>query len=513
MTNRQKIGQRFAAGFSGTKVSSELRRLIQEYKIGNVILFGHNLESTIQAKALTREIQELIQAETGYPAFIAIDQEGGTVVRLPDDMVNVPGTMALTASGNPENAAEAARITAAELRRIGINCNLAPVLDINCNPDNPVIGNRSFSPRAQEAASYAVAAIRSFGEAGLFCCGKHFPGHGDTSIDSHLDLPMINLTLEELEQRELVPFKAAIEAGIPAIMTSHILFPKIETEKLPATMSSKFLKDLLREKLKFDGLILSDGMEMNAIQTYYGIPRGCVMALSAGVDMVFVCHEMPEMEKSLKEINAIFEHGGFDTAEFDTSVERILRYKEKYAVSGNIIDDPAQTALRMAHNNILMRNCLATGQNELPESLGEKPFFAGSLAYRSTIASTAPDKSMSISRWFAKQFNGNFLETPVNPAPQEIDAIMLDIPKATSIVFGSYNGHLNRGQIELAKKLNEIALQNGIPFICMASRNPWDLNLMPPEAHTMAIWEYTEKSFKAAAAALRGEFVPAGKLP
>lgn len=518
LTDKQKIGQRFAAGFSGTKVSEELRHLIREYKIGNVILFGHNLESEAQAKTLCEEIQTLIYTETGFPAFISIDQEGGTVVRLPPDMFNVPGAMALTASRDPENAALAARITAEELGRVGINCNLAPVLDINCNRDNPVIGNRSYATRVEDA-KYAVAAIRAYTEAGLMCCGKHFPGHGDTAVDSHLDLPMVDLSLEELEKRELVPFKEAIEAGIPAIMTTHILFPQIEKEKIPATMSEKILKGLLREKLKFQGLILSDGMEMNAIQSYYGIPRGCVMAMSAGVDIVFVCHESLEMEASLREISAVFERGGFDAAEFDASVERILRYKERYAARTNAArpdtaerkEETRDKVIRLTRGTLAPRDAKRS-----PPSLGNKPLFAGSLAYRSTIASSKPDSSLSFSLWFAKKFDGIARETPVNPSPGDIDAIVCEvteIKEITSIVFGSYNGHLNKGQMELARALCDIAVKRGIPFSCLAMRNPWDLFLLPGEAYALAIWEYTERNFEAASAAFRGEFVPSGCLP
>ena len=525
MTLRQKIGQRVAVGFSGTAVNDELRRLVREYKAGNVILFSDNLKNADQAKELCKEIKELIRAETGCAAFIAIDQEGGSVVRLPDDMVNVPGAMALAASGNAENVSEAAMITAAELGRIGVNLNLAPVLDINCARDNPAIGNRSFSPQAEEAARYAVAAVRAYEEAGLMCCGKHFPGHGDTNIDSHLDLPVVDCGMEELEKRELVPFKAAINAGIPAIMTTHILFPRIETEKLPATMSARILKGLLREKMGFEGLILSDGMEMKAIETYYGVSQGCVLALTAGVDMVFVCHGSSNIEASLKEINAAFEKGLFDAGEFDASVKRILRYKERYADFGNgAAGRPLQTQtldnLRN-RNNILTRKTVACSANslgaaEMP-SLGSKPFFAGCLAYRSTVASTAPDSDLNFSQWFAERFGGSFAETPVNPNSEDIAAIVSVVPtgmsSATSIVMGSYNGHLNQGQMELARALFETAKQRGIPFICLAFRNPWDLSFLPEGAYGLALWEYTEKSFEAAAAAFRGEFVLSGCLP
>jgi beta-N-acetylhexosaminidase len=516
MTTKQKIGQCFGIGFSGISVSEDLRRLVREYKVGNVILFRDNIESAAQARALCGDIQKLVRDETGYPAFIAIDQEGGAVTRLPDDMVNVPGAMALAASGNTDNVSLAARITAAELRRIGVNLNLAPVLDINCNKDNPVIGNRSFAPNAADAASFAVAAVKAFNEEGLMCCGKHFPGHGDTAVDSHLDLPLVDRSLDELEAQELIPFRAAIVAGIPAIMTTHILFPQIENEKIPATMSGKILKGLLRERLGFTGLVISDAMEMRAIKDYYGILQGCALALAAGVDIVYVCHESSDMEAGLREITSAREDGRIDANELDASVERVLRYKERYGAFGfDAKDDPIEEiSRRKEQNDALMRSALAAREKgKAPPPLGEKPFFAGSLAYRATIASAKPLASLSFAPWFAEKFGGSFRETAVNPNAEEIASVVSTLPPASSIVLGIINGSANRGQIELARALSEAARLKKTPFMVVSLRNPWDLSLLPQGVYGLAAWEYSLKSFEAVAAVLRREFTPSGNLP
>jgi beta-N-acetylhexosaminidase len=520
MTTKQKIGQCFGIGFSGTSVSEDLRRLVSEYKVGNVILFRDNIESSAQVKALCRDIQKLVRDETGYPAFIAIDQEGGAVTRLPDDMVNVPGAMALAASGNTENVSLAARITAAELRRIGVNLNLAPVLDVNCNKDNPVIGNRSFAPNAADAASFAAAAVKAFNDAGLMCCGKHFPGHGDTAVDSHLDLPLVDRSLDELEARELIPFRAAIAAGIPAIMTTHILFPQVESEKLPATMSGKILKGLLRERMGFTGLIISDAMEMRAIKDYYGIPKGCALALAAGVDIVYVCHESSDMEAGLREITSACEDGRIDAKELDASAERVLRYKERYGSFGfNAGEDSGEDSIeeinrRKEQNAALMRSALAAREKgKAPPPLGDQPFFVGSLAYRASIASAKPTASLSFAPWFAEKFGGSFRETPVNPNAEEITGIVSALPSATSIVLGMVNGSFNRGQIGLARALSESAQRQKIPFMVVSLRNSWDFSLLPQGVYGLVAWEYSLKSFEAVAAALRGEFTPPGSLP
>jgi len=515
MTVKQKAGQRFGIGFSGKRVSAELCRLVREYKVGNVILFSDNLENASQARALCKEIQELVRGETGYPAFIAIDQEGGAVTRLPQDMVNVPGAMALASTEKIESVSLAARITAAELKRIGVNLNLAPVLDINCNRDNPVIGNRSYGTSAAQIVPYAVAVIKAYEEAGLMCCGKHFPGHGDTAVDSHLDLPLVDRNAEELENRELVPFRAAVAAGIPAIMTTHILFPRLENKKLPATMSGKILKDLLREKLAFDGLILSDGMEMRAVKDYYGIPKGCGLALSAGVDIVFICHESPDMEASLREINAACEEGRFNADEFDASVERVLRYKERYAAFGLDAGEEAVEVIsrRREQNAALMQSALASREvGKAPPPLGERPFFAGCLAYRPTLVSSRQD-DLSFAKWFAEKFGGSFQETSANPDADEIARVVSAARQASSVVLGTYNGHLNRGQIDLAYALFEAAQMRQIPFAGLALRNPWDISLLPQQAYGMVLWEYSLKSFEAAAAVFRGECIPCGRFP
>ena len=329
MTLQQKIGQRFIIGFDGPALTPEFRRLVGRYKAGNVILFKENLQSAAQARALCDDIKALIIEETGCAPFIAIDQEGGKVSRLPADMTNVAGAAELAVVGAGA-VVEAAALTAAELRRIGVNFNLAPVLDVNSNPANPIIGARSFGARPELVAELGAAAVAAWERAGVLCCGKHFPGHGDTSVDSHLELPCVDKTRAELEAVELLPFRRVIAQGIPALMSAHILFPQVESRRVPATMSKTIITSILREELGFNGLVLSDAMEMNAIKQYYGAPSGCIEGIRAGVDMVLVCHDAALMEACLVAVAEAYTNGGFDRAAFDASGERIARYKGKY---------------------------------------------------------------------------------------------------------------------------------------------------------------------------------------
>ncbi|RKJ44234.1 glycoside hydrolase family 3 protein, partial [bacterium 1XD42-8] len=262
MSLRQKIGQMIVTGFPEESMSREFINLVEEYKVGNVILFQYNQKSRIQLKALCKELKKMIERETGFLPFITSDEEGGIVSRLPLDMPKMPSPLGQTALGEIERVRKAAKITGRELKEAGINFNLAPVLDINNNPNNPVIGVRSYGTTSQEVCTFGMAALKGYRDAKIMTTGKHFPGHGDTNQDSHLTLPTITKTWEELLQGELIPFQEAIRQGIPAITIAHICFPKVEPENIPATMSRKVITGLLREKLGFQGLIISDCMEM-----------------------------------------------------------------------------------------------------------------------------------------------------------------------------------------------------------------------------------------------------------
>ena len=331
MEMRRMLGQKLVFGFHGKTLPEEFKNLLREYKIGNVILFLRNVESAEQLRALCAEIQSLVQEETGYPAFIIIDQEGGMVTRLPQDAVNVPGAMALAATADPENARLASEITIRQLRGLGANFNMAPVLDVNSNPANPVIGVRSFGDEAERVASLGCAAIAPYAGSGVLCCAKHFPGHGDTAVDSHLGLPRVDKTEEALEQLELIPFRRAIEAGVPAIMMSHVLFPNIEPEQVPCTMSRRMVTGLLKQKLGFRGLILTDCMEMGAIRDYYGTPEGVVASIKAGVDLAEISSAFDLELAAAKAVNEAAERGEFDVEEIRASVEKILCYKKMLA--------------------------------------------------------------------------------------------------------------------------------------------------------------------------------------
>lgn len=505
MDLRTKIGQLIACGFSGTTLTPTFQEMVRKLKIGNFILFTHNIESLPQLAHLCQDLQDLALEATGYPAFITIDQEGGVVTRLPKDAANVPGAMAIAATNNPHNAFIAGQITGRELRALGIQINLAPCVDINSNPHNPVIGVRSYGEDKETVATYANEMIRGMQSTGTLACAKHFPGHGDTAVDSHLGLPTVNKTLEELEALELVPFKSAIDAGVACMMSSHILFPKIEKENVPCTMSRTILTDILRDRLGFQGLILTDCLEMAAIQEHYGTPQGAAAAVHAGANMVFVTHSMELCQQACDLIHTQVEDGTIPLPILEDSVRRIIHAKDHYSFAN---PDVALAGLETNHIAVqgLMEKSLTLVRGEVPLA-DSTTLFIGSLAYRATIASSRVDGAFGFPGYLASAFEATPWVTPVNPTKEDIAAAITQAAGHNQVILGLYNAQFNQGQLALCQAL----VDAGHQVTCVALRNPYELGLIPPAATAIAAYEYTTLSFDALIRLFRGEIACQGK--
>lgn len=497
MEIREMLGQKLVFGFHGTQLTEEFKALIRRYKIGNVILFLRNVESASQLRQLCSEIQTLIREETGYPAFIIIDQEGGMVSRLPGDAVNVPGAMALAATGNPENARLASEITIRQLRGLGANFNMAPVLDVNSNPANPVIGVRSFGDDPERVAAFGCASIAPYENSGVLCCVKHFPGHGDTAVDSHLGLPRVDKTEEELEQLELIPFRRAIAAGVPAVMMSHVLFPNIADDQLPCTMSRRMVTDLLRNKLGFRGLVLTDCMEMLAIQKHYGTPQGVVAAIRAGVDLAEISSRMDLEEASAKAVNEAAERGELNLQEIQESVDRILKFKQQLFTA----PDAALCNLqrdRQAAWNMSRQAVSQVGGN--PFRADEKTFFCGCADYRVSGAANEEGKKATFPEFMAARFGARCLVTSKDPTEEEIQEVVRQAAGAETIVLGTCNGHLFAGQQQLAEALCHLQK----PMAVVALRNPYDLSDLPETLWKLCCYDYDAPALAGVAEVLSG---------
>lgn len=497
MSVRQMLGQKLVFGFHGTELPEEFIELMREYKIGNVILFCRNIESGDQLRRLCNQIQSLILEVTGYPAFIVIDQEGGLVSRLPNDGVTVPGAMAIGATNDPENARLAAEITVRQLRGLGVNFNMAPVLDVNSNPANPVIGVRSFGDDPNRVACFGEATVRAYENTGVFCCGKHFPGHGDTAVDSHVGLPRVEKTLEELERGELIPFVRCMEAGIPAIMSSHILFPNIEPENVPATMSRTIITDLLKKKLGFRGLVFSDCLEMDAIRRYYGTAKGAVSAIKAGIDLAEISATIELMWDAAKAVNEAADRGELDMEEIRESVEKILAFKKQLLLQSEREHYGRQEDFDAVDG--LMEKAV-TCRAGIPPVLDANTLFCGCGDYRAPLVGNPKNEGVSFPDYMASAFGGRAVQTARDPAEAQIRAVAALAGQFNHVVLGTCNAHLNRGQLALAEAL----AATGKDLTVVALRNPYDIPLLPEGGCKLAAYDYSVPCFKALERVFRG---------
>ena len=346
---KYRVGQMFMIGFDGCKVSKDLMNIIQHYQIGGVILFSRNINDPIQMANLCNDLQSL---SPDTPLFLSIDQEGGRVSRLKEPFTQFPpagilgeifekelGEIKKEGKSCTEFSYEKHKtvelvcnlggILARELRSVGINMDLAPVLDVNTNPDNPVIGDRSFGGHPFVVSTLGNAFIKGLQENGVIAAGKHFPGHGDTDLDSHKQLPVVRHDARRLEETELKPFMEAIKRGLEAIMTAHVLYPAWDIS-MPATLSERILKGLLRKKLGFKGLIISDDMEMGAIAKNYPIGEATVNAIKAGVDVILIGNNIEKQKKAVRSTLEAIGKGKLSEVRIEESIKRIIKVKNRY---------------------------------------------------------------------------------------------------------------------------------------------------------------------------------------
>ena len=339
MTLREKVGQLFMIGFSGPSVPKDLVSLMAEYRPGGVILFARNLESPAQILSLTNDLQKLAHHE---PLVISIDQEGGRVSRLPAGFTIFPPCAVLGQCDSTELTYAAAAATATELRAVGINMNLAPVLDLNTNSENPIIGDRAFGATPTQVSTLGLATIAGLQDNKVIACGKHFPGHGDTTTDSHKELPVVTASLGRLREMELRPFSHAIENGLATVMTAHVLYPSLD-ERYPATLSFAILTGLLRDQLSFEGLILTDDLEMHAISDHHGIEEAAIKAFLAGADVLLICKDRDRQVAAMEAIHDAVKDGTIPQARLEASLQRIAKTKERFL---HPYDPPAPGAVK-----------------------------------------------------------------------------------------------------------------------------------------------------------------------
>ena len=503
MTIEEKVGQLIMVGFEGTHANETIQTHIRERFVGGVVLFSRNIQSPKQTAELTNELQQLASTTTHHiPLFIGIDQEGGWVIRLKEGATVLPGNMALGATDSTELAERAGEITAAELAAVGVNLNFAPVMDVNNNPQNPVIDRRSFGESPELVSRLGVAYLRGLQRNGVLGTAKHFPGHGDTTVDSHFDLPTVNHDRERIRALELHPFRAVIDADVAAIMTAHIVYPAFDPDR-PATLSPTILTNLLREELGFDGLLITDDMEMKAIDDRYRSGEAAVMAVEAGADIVMVLWTPAKQNEVFDALLSAVKSGRISQARLDQSVKRILKSKEGAfnrrfvdldAVEGTVGTDAhkqlAQTIASQAITVVENRN------NLLPLKLEPE----------TTVLILSASSSLF------ENFKAHHPHTTQARIPEKSEVenilpqLILQIKNADVVIAGIMNN-------DQAAFIQQVSLGTTTPVIVIALGSPYTLRGCPAVSASIATYDIHEASVSAAVDVILGAQKAQGKLP
>jgi len=515
MSLRQKIGQMVMCGFPGPETDANIEKLIKEHHLGGVIFFRKNMKNPKQVAELSAKLQSFA-AEKGddLPLLVSIDQEGGMVTRIEEGIALMPGNMSIGATRDADAAYDTAAISGRELRAMGINVNFAPDVDVNNNPLNPVIGVRSYGEDPQLVADLGIAAVRGYEASGVAATIKHFPGHGDTAADSHYDLPVVPHDLDRLQSVELVPFKQAIQEGVDLVMSAHVIFPALEQGGLPSTLSSKVMDGFLRKELGFEGVISTDCMEMKAIADHYGVDKGAVMAVEAGVDLVLVSHTYAHQITALEALYEAVESGRISEARIDESVERILKLKRKLKEANKVpvsLDElglPAsvETAERVFEKSVT----LVKNDGQLPFAAGKKTLVVWTEVRLNTEVSEVIEQVETLG-YFLKQSLGQADEVRIgqHPTDEEIGKVLELSAAYDQVAFVTYSATFSEGQTRVAAELAERAGK----FVVVAGRNPFDLIRFPQVKAFIAAYENRPLAMKAVAKIVAGELKAQGRLP
>ena len=521
LTLDQKIGQLFVCGFHTHVPNEHITELIEKYHVGGVIYFRRNIGTARQITELSAGLQQVARRQGLPPLLIAIDQEGGMVSRIDQDgMSLIPGNMTLGAVNDVKLTAQASAISARELRTLGINLNFAPCVDVNNNPRNPVIGVRSYSEKPEVVALHGAAAIQAIQQEQVAATAKHFPGHGDTEVDSHYGLASVPHEQSRLEQIELLPFRAAIDAGVDVIMSAHVIFPAFEPEPIPATLSRKVLTDLLRIEMGFEGLIVTDCLEMHAIAKHFPIPQATVMAAQAGADLLLVSHTLEHQIAAIEAIKEAVQQGQLSEAQIDASVERILSLKAKHQMDAEAysLEEWTQrlepSTIEPVLREIAERSItLVKDEGQLPLQSNDKVLIIWPQVTRLTEVDEPTGHDVSFAQALRSYgIDATQIIIDARPEPEEIEQVLAEAIHYPKVIFAAYtsSGLLPLGQGELARQLS---LLTDTSLIVASVRNPYDINDLPEIKTYICSYENRKYAVEALAAVIAGVKPAVGKLP
>jgi beta-N-acetylhexosaminidase len=507
MSLERKVGQLMSVAFHGTRITSALEAMIRDRGVGGVILYSENITDATSLAKLVKDLDQIARDAKSLPLFIEIDQEGGPVIRIGKGATILPGQMALAATADPDRSVRtAATISAAELRALGVNWNFAPVADVNDEPANPIIGNRSFSSDSARVAALVTAGVQAYAAAGFFSCAKHFPGHGSTTTDSHTGLPKIEADRATIERVQLPPFRAAIAAGVPAIMSAHIVVPALDpTPELPVTLSRAVMTDLLRNTLGFQGIVVTDDLEMGALKSIGEAAAG-LRAVQAGADyLLFRFDESAQLEGHRLIADAV-RSGSLSGAQLDQSVRRVVDAKRRFGILDGRRDQSAPDLAANARTALE----LARGATTLLRNRGVLPLRGRILAVSPTNADISffeghPTLASVVA---AKRADAVSLTLPLHPGGADIERVMTASRAADVVVVGATDLFAYPEQVQLVK-----ALAKERPVVVVALRGPYDILSVPEVPAYLCAYDSREPSLTAAAEVLFGERKPLGSLP
>ncbi|MFF0512643.1 glycoside hydrolase family 3 protein [Streptomyces sp. NPDC004250] len=535
MTLEEKVGQLFVMrvyGHSATApdqadIDANLKEigvrtaaeLVAKYRVGGVIYFAwaHNTRDPHQIADLSNGIQKAsLELPRGLPVLISTDQEHGIVARVGEPATLFPGAMAVGAGGSRSDARTLGRIAGAELHAMGIRQDYAPDADVNVNPANPVIGVRSFGADPEAVAEMAAAEVTGYQRSGVAACAKHFPGHGDTATDSHTGLPEITHTREEWERLDAPPFRAAIDAGIDAIMTAHLVVPALDDSGDPATLSRPILTGILREELGYDGVVVTDSLGMEGVRTKYGDERVPVLALKAGVDQLL---NPPHLDLAWNAVLTAVREGELTEARLDESILRVLRLKAKLGLfrdaytSRRDVDRTVGTRAHLAAADRIAERTTTLLVNEdrlLPLSRREhRRVLVVGADPASPSGTTGPPTGVLAGELTELGFAATALSTGTAPSAAVIDGAVAAAGDADAVVVATYNVTAASSQRTLVTRL----LATGKPVVAVAIRNPYDVAHLPGVRACLAAYSWTDVEVRAAARVIAGRVRPRGRLP
>jgi beta-N-acetylhexosaminidase len=507
MSIAERAGQLMSVAFHGTTITPALEAMIRQRKVGGVILYSENFTDAASVKRLAADLQRIASDAKTLPLFLSIDQEGGAVVRIASGATVLPGNMALAATPDPSASVRTSvAITARDLQALGVNFELAPDADVNNEPRNPIILNRSFGSDPGRVAALVTVAVRAFADAGFLCCAKHFPGHGETTTDSHTGLPLLDVDRAHLDAIELPPFKAAIAAGVPAIMSAHIRMPALDpTPDLPVTLSPKVMTDLIRGQLGFQGLLITDDLEMGALTQTRTESQAGYDAFVAGADfLLFRFDESAQVDAHAK-LSAGMASGALATGRVDASLRRILAVKQRFGIldgaapSGTAGSD----ADRAAADELARASITVLRAGGLP--LRGKIFVVSPVNPDIALVTDQP----SLGQVLAQRLpNVSTQAISLSPIQADIDRAVAAARTADMVVFGSADLFSYPQQAALAK-----ALQAVKPTVLVSLRSPYDIQSVPGVSGYVCAYTGREPTLRALADVLSGARAPTGTLP